>query len=56
MPLRVALNAAYAVLAEGLDESQRQQLDEQVYGWGELNQQANRLLRVGVDDDGGGES
>jgi hypothetical protein len=53
MPLRVALNAAYAMLTQGLDAEQRQQIDEQIYGWGEMNNQANRVLRMGVDDSGG---
>jgi hypothetical protein len=42
MPLRVALNAAYAMLTQGLDADQRQRLDEQVYGWGEMNSRAER--------------
>lgn len=58
MPLRVALNAAYAMLTDGLDAKERERLDEQIYGWGELNDQANRALRAGVDeqDESGGES
>lgn len=56
MPLRVALNVAYAMLAEGLDEKQRQTLDEQIYGWGDLNERGMRDLRAGIDDaEGGGE-
>lgn len=51
MPLRVALNVAYAMLTEGLDDKQRDHLDEQLYGWGDLNNQANRALRAGVPDD-----
>jgi hypothetical protein len=53
MPLRVALNAAYAMLTQGLDADQRQHLDEQVYGWGEMNNRADRVLRMGVDESGG---
>jgi hypothetical protein len=53
MPLRVALNAAYAMLTQGLDADQRQRLDEQVYGWGEMNSRADRVLRMGVDESGG---
>lgn len=57
MPLRVALNVAYAMLADGLDAKERERLDEQLYGWGELNEQANRALRmpaVDEDESGGG--
>lgn len=57
MPFRVALNVAYAMVMEGLDADQRQKLDEQIYGWGDVNDRANRVLRMGVDEDeSGGES
>ena len=57
MPLRVALNVAYAMLTDGLDAKEREKFDEQLYGWGDLNIQANRALRGGVDeqDESGGE-
>lgn len=53
MPVRVAMNVAYAVLVDGLDTEQRQQLDEKVYGWDQKNEAANRNLRVAMM--GGGE-
>lgn len=53
MPLRVALNVAYAMLVDGLDSKQRQALDEKLYGYGEINDRANRVLRMGVDESGG---
>lgn len=59
MPIRVALNVAYAMLCEGLDPNQRRALDEQIYGWGALNDQGNQLLRMpaaGDENTSGGES
>lgn len=53
MPLRVALNVAYAMLTEGLDTKERERLDEQIYGWADLNTRANRVLRTGVAESGG---
>lgn len=57
MPLRVALNAAYAMLTAGLDAKERDRLDEQIYGWTDLNEQANRVLRLPAvdEDESGGE-
>jgi hypothetical protein len=58
MPFRVALNVAYAMLTEGLDGKQRQQIDDQIYGWAAMNERANQVLRTGVDEsvESGGES
>lgn len=58
MPFRVALNVAYAMLIEGLDGKQRQQVDDQIYGWAAMNERANQVLRTGVDEsvESGGES
>jgi hypothetical protein len=55
MPVRAALNVVYALLTDGLDTKQRQQFDTDLYGWGEMNDRANRTLRMGIDDEGGGE-
>jgi ABC-type taurine transport system ATPase subunit len=44
MPVRAALNVAYALLVDGLDHKQREDLDARIYGWSELNTQANRKL------------
>ena len=53
MPLRVALNAAYAMLTAGLDAKGRDEFDTQLYGWSDLNDRANRALRMGLDESGG---
>jgi len=47
MPVRAALNLAYFLIMEGRDEKQRKEADEKLYGWGEMNEQANRKLRMG---------
>lgn len=59
MPLRVALNVAYAMVTEGMDGKQRRQMDEQIYGWSSLNDRGNQLLRMPAIEDentSGGES
>lgn len=45
MPIRVALNVAYAVLVDGLDGDQRAELDDQLYGFAAENERANRRLQ-----------
>ena len=45
MPLRMGLNVCYALLVDGLDSEQRQDLDSRIYGWGEKNESANRRLQ-----------
>lgn len=45
MPVRVALNVVYAMLAKGLDDKQREDFDTRLYGWSELNDLGNRVLR-----------
>jgi len=50
MPVRMGLNLAYALLIEGADPKQRKELDNQLYGWGEMNKRADQDLI------GGGES
>jgi hypothetical protein len=47
MPVRVALNVVYAMLAKGLDAKARADFDSRLYGWDELNDLANRALRSG---------
>lgn len=55
MPVRAALNVAYALLVKGLDTKERQKFDTELYGWGEFNDRANRALRMAIEDEGGGE-
>lgn len=47
MPVRVALNLAYALLMEGRDEKERKEIESQLYGWGDMNKQAERALWSG---------
>lgn len=47
MPVRVALNVVYAMLCEGCDAKGRQELDDQLHGWGEMNERGNRALMSG---------
>lgn len=44
MPVRVALNVAYALLMEGRDKKERDEIDAKLYGWGEMNEAAERDL------------
>jgi hypothetical protein len=44
MPLRAALNLAYALITEGADTKQRQEIDDQLYGWGDMNKRAQQDL------------
>lgn len=53
MPVRVALNVVYAMLTDGLDSKQREEFDTRLYGWTEVNEQANRALYANTS---GGES
>lgn len=55
MPVRAALNVVYALMVKELDDDQRQKFDTDLHGWGEDNDRANRALRLGIDDEGGGE-
>lgn len=55
MPLRAVLNVVYAMLTDGMDSKQRQDFDTSLYGWDALNDQGNKVLRGGIDDDSGGE-
>jgi len=52
MPARAVLNVAYALLVQrcGDDTKARKQLDDDLYGWTEMNERANQALY------GGGES
>lgn len=45
LPVRVALNVAYAVLVTGLNSEEREALDGQIYGLTEVNEAANRRLQ-----------
>lgn len=47
MPVRAALNIAYAMLMDGRDADDRKKLDDQLHGWGEMQERANRVLRGG---------
>lgn len=44
LPPRVVLNAVYAMLTDGLDSQQRDEFDASLYGWDELNKQADRKI------------
>lgn len=53
MPGRAVLNVVYAMIVDGLDPKQREEIDAAIYGWGEMNDQANKTLfdRRGSEDD-----
>ena len=52
MPVRAALNVAYAMLVDGLDAKQREEFDTRLNGWAELNERANQALwGAGADQD-----
>lgn len=53
MPLRAALNVAYALLTRDMDTKQRDEFNTSLYGWDEDNARANRALRQGIDTEGG---
>lgn len=44
MPARVVLNVVYAMLVDGRDEKQRRELDDKLYGFDAINEEANRAL------------
>jgi len=48
----------YAWLVRGLDGKERKKLDDELYGWGAMNEQANKRLseRMAEPDASGGES
>jgi hypothetical protein len=52
MPIRMAFNVAYAVLATGLDGEQRADLDDQIYGLSAENERANRALQHAMTSGG----
>ena len=56
MPVRAALNVAYAMLVDGLDAKQREEFDTNLNGWAELNERANQALwgPDNADGDSGG--
>jgi hypothetical protein len=54
MPVRAALNIAYAILVDGLDSKQREEFDTDLHGWGDLNDVGNRILHTAIEDDAGG--
>lgn len=54
MPVRVVLNAVYAMLTTGMDTKEREDFDNRLYGWDALNERANRALRDMTES--GGES
>lgn len=56
MPVRVALNMVYAHLMTGLDAKERRRMEEELHGWGEGNDRANRALTGPAEDESGGES
>jgi hypothetical protein len=53
MPVRMAFNVAYAVLVQGLDGEQREELDARIYGFDVENERANKALHQAMT--GGGE-
>ena len=53
MPVRVALNLVYALLVKHLDAEERRKFDDELYGFTELNQRAERAL-WGIDGSGDG--
>lgn len=48
----------YAWLVRGLDGKERKKLDDELYGWGAMNERATQRLtaRMAEDDTSGGES
>ena len=55
MPVRAALNVAYAMLVDGLDSKQREEFDTSLNGWSDLNERGNQALwSGGTEDDSGG--
>lgn len=52
---RQALNVTYAWMVSGMTREDRQRFDNDLHGWTELNLRAERALRGGIDDMGGGE-
>jgi hypothetical protein len=55
MTPRAALNTVYARAVDGMDSKQRQEFDDDLYGFTEENLAADRALRGFVDDESGGE-
>lgn len=53
MPVRIGLNVAYAMLADGLDSEQREELDSQLYGLAAETERANKRFQQKMM--GGGE-
>ena len=45
MPVRQALNVVYAKAVEGLDSKQRKEFIDDLYGFTQLNQAGNDVLR-----------
>lgn len=50
MPVRIALNIAYAMLTEGMDAKQRAEFDTQLYGWDGINERGTQQLMSGGED------
>lgn len=44
LPPRVILNAVYAMLTTGMTGDERDEFDAQLYGWNDLNKQAEKKL------------
>ncbi len=45
MPVRQALNAVYARVVANMDSKERKAFLDDLYGWNELNQRGNDVLR-----------
>ena len=51
MPVRVVLNVAYSLWTQHMTSEQRQEFDTLRYGFGEMNERANRALFTPAGDD-----
>ena len=44
LPPRVIINAVYAMLTTGMSSDEHDEFDSKLYGWDELNRQADKKL------------
>jgi hypothetical protein len=51
MPMRAALNIVYALQVKDLDPKERAKFDDDLHGWGAVNERANRALWEPSGDD-----
>jgi hypothetical protein len=45
MPVRQALNAVYARVVQGMESKDRKKFLDELYGWSDLNERGNDVLR-----------